>query len=129
MAKDPICGMYVEEGKHALQTTRYGTTYYFCSETCLAQFQAPEKTLARLKRLVALGAAFTIPIAALKYLPIIPDHQINNLVMFALSLPVQFVVGHRFYLGSYDALRYKNGKMGLLLRLGKTAAWGYSTNG
>ncbi len=64
MAKDPICGMYVEEGNHALQTTRYGTTYYFCSETCLAQFQAPEKTLARLKQLVALGAAFTIPIVA-----------------------------------------------------------------
>src|SRR5438128_7652080 len=127
MAKDPICGMYVEEGKHALQTTRYGTTYYFCSETCLAQFQAPEKTLARLKRLVALGAAFTIPIAALTYLPIIPDHNINNLVMFALSLPVQFVVGYRFYLGSYDALRSRIGNMDLLIGLGTTAAWIYST--
>ena len=127
MAKDPICGMYVEEGKHALQTTRYGTTYYFCSETCLAQFQAPEKTLARLKRLVALGAAFTIPIAALTYLPIIPDHQVNNLVMFALSLPVQFVVGYRFYIGSYDALRSRIGNMDLLIGLGTTAAWVYST--
>src|SRR3989475_10164121 len=127
MAKDPICGMFVEEGKHALQTTRYGTTYYFCSETCLAQFQAPEKSLARLKRLVALGAAFTIPIAALTYLPIIPDHQINNLVMFVLSLPVQFVVGYRFYLGSYDALRSRVGNMDLLIGLGTTAAWVYST--
>src|SRR5256884_1308099 len=127
MAKDPICGMYVEESKHALQTTRYGTTYYFCSETCLAQFQAPEKTLARLKRLVALGAGFTIPIAALTYVPIIPDHQVNNLVMFVLSLPVQFVVGYRFYLGSYDALRSRIGNMDLLIGLGTTAAWVYST--
>ncbi|HEX9612753.1 MAG TPA: heavy metal translocating P-type ATPase, partial [Candidatus Bathyarchaeia archaeon] len=127
MAKDPICGMYVEEGKHALQTTRYGTTYYFCSETCLAQFQAPEKTLARLKRLVALGAALTIPIAALTYLPIIPDRHINNLVMFVLSLPVQFFVGYRFYLGSYDALRSRIGNMDLLIGLGTTAAWLYST--
>ena len=127
MAKDPICGMYVEEGRQALQTTRYGTTYYFCSETCLAQFQAPEKTLAHLKRLVALGAAFTIPITALTYLPIIPDHYINNLVMFALSLPVQFVVGYRFYLGSYDALRSRIGNMDLLIGLGTTAAWAYST--
>src|SRR6266566_2595814 len=127
MAKDPICGMFVEEGKHALQTTRYGTTYYFCSETCLAQFQAPEKSLARLKRLVGLGAGFTIPIAALTYLPIIPDHQINNLVMFALSLPVQFVVGYRFYLGSYDALRSRIGNMDLLIGLGTTAAWVYIT--
>src|SRR5207247_2594933 len=90
MAKDPICGMYVEEEKHALQTTRYGTTYYFCSETCLTQFQAPEKSLARLKRLVALSAILTIPIAALTYLPIIADPGINNIVMFILSLPVQF---------------------------------------
>src|SRR6266481_8076157 len=127
MAKDPICGMYVEEGKHALQTTRYGTTYYFCSETCLAQFQAPEKNLARLKLLVALGGAFTIPIAALTYLPILSDRQINNLVMFVLSLPVQFVVGYRFYLGSYDALRSRIGNMDLLIGLGTTAAWLYST--
>lgn len=127
MAKDPICGMYVEEGKHALQTIRYGTTYCFCSEGCLAQFQAPEKNLARLKRLVALGAVFTIPIAALTYLPIIPDRQINNLVMFVLSLPVQFVVGYRFYAGSYDALRSRIGNMDLLIGLGTTAAWVYST--
>src|SRR6059036_1618670 len=111
MAKDPICGMYVEEEKHALQTTRYGTTYYFCSETCLVQFQAPEKALARLKRLVGIGAVLTIPIAALTYLPIIADQATNNLVMFVLSLPVQFVVGSRFYRGSYDALRSKAGNM------------------
>src|SRR6266571_1206773 len=127
MAKDPICGMYVEEGKHALQTTRYGTTYYFCSETCLAQFQAPEKALARLKRLVALGAILTIPIAALTYLPIIRDSNINNIVMFILSLPVQFIVGFRFYRGSYDALRSRIGNMDLLIGLGTSAAWIYST--
>jgi len=127
MAKDPICGMYVEEGKHALQTTRYGTTYYFCSETCLAQFQAPEKSLARLKRLVALGAVLTIPIAALTYLPILPDSHINNIVMFILSLPVQFIVGFRFYRGSYDALRSRIGNMDLLIGLGTSAAWIYST--
>jgi P-type Cu+ transporter len=127
MAKDPICGMYVEEGKHALQTAHYGTTYYFCSEACLAQFQAPEKNLARLKRLVTLGAGFTIPIAALTYLPIIPDRFLNNLVMFVLSLPVQFLVGYRFYLGTYDALRSRIGNMDLLIGLGTTAAWVYST--
>jgi len=119
--------MLVEEGEHVLQATRYGSTYYFCSEACLGQFQAPEKTQARLKRLVALGAAFTVPIAALTYLPIIPDHQINNLVMFALSLPVQFIVGYRFYQGSYDALKSRIGNMDLLIGLGTTAAWVYST--
>src|SRR6266571_3288157 len=118
--------MYVEEGEHALQTTRYGTKYYFCSETCLSQFQAPEKALFRLKRLVALGAALAVPIAALTYLPIITESNVNNLVMFILSLPVQFVVGFRFYRGSYDALRSRIGNMDLLIGLGTSAAWLYS---
>ncbi len=127
MAKDPICGMYVEEGENALKTTRQGTTYYFCSETCLVQFQAPEKAAARLKRLVALAAILTVPIAALTYLPIIADRTANNLVMFILSLPVQFVAGSRFYRGSYDALKSKAGNMDLLIGLGTSAAWVYST--
>ena len=126
MAKDPVCGMLVEEGEHALKATRYGTTYYFCSETCLVEFQAPEKAIARLKRLVALGALLTFPIAALTYLPIISDRATNNLVMFFLSLPVQFVVGFRFYRGSYDALRSRIGNMDLLIGLGTSAAWTYS---
>ncbi len=126
MAKDPVCGMFVEEGEHALKTTRYGTTYYFCSETCLVEFQAPEKAIARLKRLVALGALLTVPIAALTYLPIISDRATNNLVMFVLSLPVQFVVGFRFYRGSYDALKSRIGNMDLLIGLGTSAAWIYS---
>ncbi len=127
MAKDPICGMFVEEGEHALRTTRHGVKYYFCSEACLVQFQAPEKSLRRLKRLVALGAILTIPIAGLTYVSIIPNRSVNNLVMFILSLPVQFVVGSRFYRGSYDALRSRTGNMDLLIGLGTTAAWLYST--
>jgi Cu+-exporting ATPase len=127
MAKDPICGMYVEEGEHALQTTKRGTKYYFCSETCLVEFDAPQKSLARLKRLVGLGAILTIPIAALTYLPIISDRSLNNLVMFVLSLPVQFIVGARFYRGSLDALKSRAGNMDLLIGLGTTAAWAYST--
>src|SRR5574341_814115 len=111
MAKDPICGMYVEEGEHALQTKRYGTTYYFCSETCLTQFQAPEKALASLKRLVAIGTLLAVPITVLTYIPVIADPGINNIVMFVLSLPVQFIVGFRFYRGSYDALRSRIGNI------------------
>src|SRR6267143_3160389 len=127
MAKDPVCGMYVEEGEHALRTARYATTYYFCSETCLVEFEAPEKAIARLKRLVVLGALLTVPIAALTYLPILSDRAINNLVMFFFSLPVQFVAGFRFYRGSYDALRSRIGNMDLLIGLGTSAAWIYST--
>ncbi|TMI06130.1 YHS domain-containing protein, partial [Candidatus Bathyarchaeota archaeon] len=127
MPTDPTCGMFVEEGEHALKTTRYGTTYYFCSETCLVEFQAPEEAVARLKRLVTLGALVTVPIVALSYLPVVSERAANNIVMFVLSLPIQFVVGFRFYRGSYDALRSRVGNMDLLIGLGTSAAWIYST--
>src|SRR6266567_2402572 len=126
MAKDPVCGMFVEEGEHSLKTTRRGTTYYFCSETCLSQFEAPEKALARLRVLVVAGGALAIPIIALTYLPIIQDTTLNNLVLFLLSLPVQFVVGFRFYRGAYDSVRGRVGNMDLLIALGTSAAWAYS---
>src|SRR6266581_6647085 len=126
MAKDPVCGMFVEEGEHSLKTTRRGTTYYFCSETCLSQFEAPEKALARLRVLVVTGGAMAVPIVALTYLPIIDDTALNNLVLFLLSLPVQFVVGFRFYRGAYDSFRARVGNMDLLIALGTSAAWAYS---
>ncbi len=125
MAKDPICGMYVEESEHALRTTRYGTTYYFCSETCLHQFQAPEKALRQLKIEVFAGIILTIPIILLTYL--LPLTGTIGLVLFLLSLPVQFVIGFRFYRGALDAIRSHVGNMDLLIALGTSAAWIYST--
>src|SRR2546425_6764242 len=126
MATAHICGMNVEESPGALKAPRHGITYYFCSETCLQQFQAPEMALRRLEIFVALGVILTIPIILLSYLPIIQDMRLNNYLLFLLSLPVQFIVGARFYRGSYDALRMKAGNMDLLIGLGSTAAWLYS---
>ena len=37
MAKDPICGMTVDETT-ALRAERDGQTFYFCSEHCRKQF-------------------------------------------------------------------------------------------
>jgi YHS domain-containing protein len=48
MAKDPVCGMNVDEGKAAGTSVHRGQTYYFCSPSCQAAFQqAPEKYAAR----------------------------------------------------------------------------------
>src|SRR3989449_2239908 len=127
MVKAPICGMFVEEGQPPLTATLHGTRYFFCSESCLVQFQAPEKALAQLKRLLVIGTMYTITITALTYFPIVTSKVINNLVMFLLSIPVQFVVGFRFYRGSYDALRSRVGNMDLLIAMGTSAAWAYST--
>lgn len=44
MAKDPVCGMQIDEKKAAGSATHGGRTYYFCSAGCKATFEkAPEK--------------------------------------------------------------------------------------
>lgn len=44
MAKDPVCGMEVDEKRAAATATFKGQTYYFCSTACKATFEkAPEK--------------------------------------------------------------------------------------
>ncbi|MBI4303030.1 MAG: YHS domain-containing protein [Chloroflexi bacterium] len=46
MAKDPVCGMEVDEKKAAAKSTYKGQTYYFCAAGCKKAFDAtPEKFL------------------------------------------------------------------------------------
>lgn len=46
MAKDPVCGMEVDEKKAAATYTYKGVTYYFCAPGCKKAFeQNPEKYL------------------------------------------------------------------------------------
>lgn len=46
MAKDPICGMEVDETTAAAKIGYKGDTYYFCAPGCLQEFvKEPEKYL------------------------------------------------------------------------------------
>lgn len=46
MAKDPVCGMNVDEKKAAATSIYQGETYYFCAKGCQAAFdKEPEKYL------------------------------------------------------------------------------------
>lgn len=48
MAKDPVCGMYVDEKKAVATAIYNGKTYYFCSNGCKATFdKAPAKYATR----------------------------------------------------------------------------------
>jgi YHS domain-containing protein len=48
MAKDPVCGMNVDEKKAAGTVSHKGKVSYFCSENCKAQFEkALEKYAAK----------------------------------------------------------------------------------
>ena len=38
MAKDPVCGMEVDEGNPPARTAYKGQTYYFCAQGCKVAF-------------------------------------------------------------------------------------------
>jgi len=123
--KDPVCGMYVNEDTK-LRASARGTTYYFCSESCLLQFTAPEKELRKLRLSVLAAAVLAVPILFLTYAPNLPG-QAANYSLFALATPVQFLLGWRFYRGTYDSIKSRMGNMDVLIAVGTTAAWAYST--
>jgi Cu+-exporting ATPase len=46
MAKDPVCGMTVDEKTAAAKASYQGQTYYFCSTGCKATFEEAPATFA-----------------------------------------------------------------------------------
>lgn len=136
MAKDPICGMFVEENENSLHHTKDGMTYYFCATQCLNEFLEPERALKKLKIHVAVSIALTIPIIVLSLPHMIPQlvhllpmgmMQYTNYILLALATPIQFWIGLRFYRGFWDGIKAKASNMDTLIAIGTSAAFFYST--
>ena len=125
MAKDPICGMFVEEKHDAIRHTVEDKEYFFCSTQCLNEFIAPEVELKKLKTITIVSIALTIPIAIFTYVMLLPK-EINNYVLLALAIPVQFWAGWRFYKGTWDAIKARASNMDTLIAIGTTTAFLYS---
>ncbi|KAK0605932.1 hypothetical protein LWI29_032358 [Acer saccharum] len=86
-----------------------------------------------------VSCLFSVPVFLFSMvLPMLPtvgiwlDYKIHNMLTIGMLLrwifctPVQFIVGRRFYLGSYHALRLKSANMDVLVALGTNAAYFYS---
>ncbi len=91
-----------------------------------AEGKARQRHIRRLKLLLAASIALTIPIMIFMWFPVLPMEQ-NNILMFILATPVQFVVGWTFYVGAYKGLRNKTANMDTLIAMGTSTAWIYST--
>jgi P-type Cu+ transporter len=135
MAKDPICGMFVEEQESSIHHTKDGITYYFCSSQCLNEFVEPEKALKKLKMHVAISVVLTVPIFLLSLPHMIPQlghlypmemMEYTNYILLALATPIQFWIGWRFYRGFWDGIKAKASNMDTLIAIGTTAAYVYS---
>ena len=135
MAKDPVCGMFVEEKPDALRYTLDGKEYFFCATTCLEEFMAPEKELKKLNKYVAISIILTIPIVILALPHLFPQlvhifpmdlMKYSAYVSLVLATPVQFWIGWRFYRGLWDSIKAKSSNMDALIAIGTSAAYFYS---
>ena len=128
MAKDVICGMYVDENKALFKAEQDGMKYYFCSSNCLDAFLKPQKEMKNLKYLTIFSFAFGILTLIFEYIYKISFFGIPNYIwLFFLATPVQFIGGWRFYKGTADAIKSRQAKMDSLIAIGTSAAWLYST--
>jgi Cu+-exporting ATPase len=136
MAKDPICGMFVEENQNSIHYAKNGITYYFCASQCLNEFVEPEKELKKLKIHVAISIAITIPIIIFSLPHMVPQlggHLFpmemmgyTNYIIMALATPIQFWIGFRFYRGFWDGIKARASNMDTLIAIGTSAAYLYS---
>jgi Cu+-exporting ATPase len=136
MAKDPVCGMFVEEKPNSIRYSKDGREYYFCSNQCLDEFTQPEKELRKLKMYVAISIALTIPLVIFSLPHMFPAQfgalfsmdimHYSNYIMLALATPLQFWIGWRFYRGLWDGIKAKASNMDTLIAIGTTAAYLYS---
>src|SRR5574339_68773 len=141
MAKDPVCGMVVDE-KTAISAQIEGRQFYFGSSNCLNTFANPEQELSKLKKRMYVAASGALILAILRgivYLGLafgaitvtwapIPDlpYLTWGLLLFLIVTPVQFIGGWTFYKGAYEAIKRKTANMDLLISTGTLAAYIYS---
>jgi len=88
-----------------------------------------EKEEDSLRDLVLLGLILSVPaffISMVLDLLLGVTIPYQGYVLFALSTPVQFIVGWRFYVGAYKALKNFSANMDVLVVLGTSAAYFFS---
>ncbi len=142
MAKDPICGMVIPKDR-SIKREAGGRTYYFCSESCVKTFEAPETELKTMKRRVAIAltgvlvlaifraAAFLGLAAGVKILTWTPIPWLpwftGGVWMFIITTPIMIFGGKGFFIGAYHAIKNRVANMDFLIALGTSTAYLYST--
>ncbi|MDO8425952.1 MAG: heavy metal translocating P-type ATPase, partial [Deltaproteobacteria bacterium] len=142
MAKDPICGMVVPK-ERSIKTDMAGRTYYFCSENCLRTFEAPEAELKSMKRRVAIALTGVLALAILRAavflglaagatvitwapIPWLPWFT-WGIWLFIITTPIMVFGGKGFFVGAWHAVVDRAANMDLLIALGTSTAYIYST--
>lgn len=142
MAKDPVCGMIVNE-KNAIHSQMGAKDFYFCSPVCQKTFEQPEKELAKMKKRMYVAASGALALAIIRaslYIALaagaiavtwVPFPEIPflsyGMILFIIVTPVQFIGGWSFFVGAYHAVKRRVANMDLLITIGTMTAYLYST--
>ena len=142
MAKDPVCGMVVNE-ETGISSEIGGRLFYFCSPMCKQTFVQPEKELAKMKKrmyVAASGALVLAVIRAALYISVAAGAMVVSwvpfpelpflsygMLLFIIVTPVQFIGGWSFYVGAYHAVKHRTANMDLLIAVATLTAYIYST--
>ena len=141
MAKDPICGMVVPK-ERSIKREAGGRAYYFCSETCVRTFEAPEAELKSMKRRVTIALTGVVALAIFRaavFLGLAAGATVLTWVpipwlpwftwgvwLFIITTPIMIFGGKGFFLGAYHAIKKRVANMDLLIALGTSTAYIYS---
>ncbi|KAM3321786.1 putative copper-transporting ATPase HMA5 isoform X1 [Capsicum chacoense] len=98
-----------------------------------------QEEIKQYRRSFLWSLVFTIPVfltsMVFMYIPGVKDGldvtvvnmlSVGEILRWVLSTPVQFIIGRRFYSGSYKALCHGSANMDVLIALGTNAAYFYS---
>ncbi len=98
-----------------------------------AEERAREEEIRKQKRLLIVGAVFTLPLFLLSMgrdFRLLPQFLMEagwlNWLFLGLATPVQFYVGWGYFVGAYKALRNRAANMDVLVALGSLVAYLYS---
>ncbi|MDI3522549.1 MAG: P-type Cu+ transporter [Bacillota bacterium] len=91
-----------------------------------------EAEIRRQKKLLVFAALFSLPLLLSMFGMMfhwmwLPRFIFNPYFQFAVATPVQFIAGWQFYRDAYLTLRSGGANMAVLIALGTSAAYGYST--
>jgi L-lactate dehydrogenase len=119
MAKDPVCGMEINDGQVRSRTLYMGEKYFFCSENCKMKFEnnpekysnVPEDDASKTRKVVVVGAGqvgaticFALTMSSLASTIVLVDVNSELAEGHAMDLNhgLSFVSPTKIYAGNYS---------------------------
>jgi len=117
-----------EEKIHiTIENLGYKAIKVYEEETKDREKEARDKEVRGIKISFIISLIFSIPVFILSFPEIFNIMVLNqNIILLLLAAPVQFIVGYRFYKGTFFALKARSANMDTLVAVGTSAAYFYS---